>query len=173
MISTCCASPRERRKLVGHNVSMIFQEPQSCLDPSERVGKQLMQNIPGWTYKGRWWQRWLAQAPRHRAFAPRRDQRSQRCDAQLPYELTDGECQKVMIAIALANQPRLLIADEPTNAMEPTTQAQIFRLLTRLNQNNNTTILLISHDLQMLSKWADKIDVMYCGQTVKPRRAKS
>lgn len=66
-----------------------------------------------------------------------------------------------------ANQPRLLIADEPTNAMEPTTQAQIFRLLTRLNQNNNTTILLISHDLQMLSKWADKIDVMYCGQTVE------
>ena len=84
-----------------------------------------------------------------------------------PYELTDGECQKVMIAIALANQPRLLIADEPTNAMEPTTQAQIFRLLSRLNQNNNTTILLISHDLQMLSKWADKIDVMYCGQTVE------
>ena len=61
-----------------------------------------------------------------------------------PYELTEGECQKVMIAIALANQPRLLIADEPTNSMEPTTQAQIFRLLTRLNQNSNTTILLIS-----------------------------
>ncbi len=72
-----------------------------------------------------------------------------------------------MIAIALANQPRLLIADEPTNAMEPTTQAQIIRPLTRLNQNNNTTILLISHDLQMLSKWADKINVMYCGQTVE------
>jgi cationic peptide transport system ATP-binding protein len=166
-------SPRERRKLVGHNVSMIFQEPQSCLDPSERVGKQLMQNIPGWTYKGRWWQRvgWRKRAPL--SFAPRRDQRSQRCDAQLPYELTDGECQKVMIAIALANQPRLLIADEPTNAMEPTTQAQIFRLLSRLNQNNNTTILLISHDLQMLSKWADKIDVMYCGQTVETAPVKT
>ncbi len=66
-----------------------------------------------------------------------------------------------------ANQPRLLIADEPTNAMEPTTRAQIIRSLTRLNQNNNTTILLISHDLQMLSKWADKINVMYCGQTVE------
>lgn len=50
-------SARERRKLVGHNVSMIFQEPQSCLDPSERIGRQLMQNIPAWTYKGRWWQR--------------------------------------------------------------------------------------------------------------------
>ncbi len=72
-----------------------------------------------------------------------------------------------MIAIALANQPRLLIADEPTNAMEPTTQAQIFRLLSRLNQNNNTTILLISHDLRTMSQWADRINVMYCGQTVE------
>ncbi len=50
-------SNRERRKLIGHNVSMIFQEPQSCLDPSERIGQQLIQSIPGWTYKGRWWQR--------------------------------------------------------------------------------------------------------------------
>ncbi|MCU8651950.1 peptide ABC transporter ATP-binding protein SapD, partial [Escherichia coli] len=89
-----------------------------------------------------------------------------------PYELTEGECQKVMIAIALANQPRLLIADEPTNSMEPTTQAQIFRLLTRLNQNSNTTILLISHDLQMLSQWADKINVLYCGQTVESAPSK-
>ena len=77
-----------------------------------------------------------------------------------------------MIAIALANQPRLLIADEPTNSMEPTTQAQIFRLLTRLNQNSNTTILLISHDLQMLSQWADKINVLYCGQTVETAPSK-
>lgn len=74
---------------------------------------------------------------------------------------------KVMIAIAIANQPRLLIADEPTNAMEPATQTQIFRLLTRLNQNNNMTILLISHDLQWMSKLASKITVMYCGQTVE------
>jgi cationic peptide transport system ATP-binding protein len=57
MIDLLRLSSRERRKLIGHNVSMIFQEPQSCLDPSERIGQQLMQNIPGWTYKGRWWQR--------------------------------------------------------------------------------------------------------------------
>jgi ABC-type antimicrobial peptide transport system, ATPase component len=139
-------SPRERRKLVGHNVSMIFQEPQSCLDPSERVGKQLMQNIPGWTYKGRWWQRFGWRKRRAIELLHRVGIKDHK-DAMrsFPYELTDGECQKVMIAIALANQPRLLIADEPTNAMEPTTQAQIFRLLSRLNQNNNTTILLISH----------------------------
>ena len=161
-------SPRQRRRLVGHNVSMIFQEPQSCLDPSERIGRQLVQNIPGWTYKGRWWQRFRWRRRRaiellHRVVI--KDHRD--AMRSYPYELTDGECQKVMIAIALANQPRLLIADEPTNAMEPTTQAQIFRLLSRLNQNNNTTILLISHDLQMLSKWADRINVMYCGQTVE------
>ncbi|MBS0847242.1 putrescine export ABC transporter ATP-binding protein SapD [Citrobacter sp. JGM124] len=161
-------SPRQRRRLMGYNLSMIFQEPQSCLDPSEKIGRQLIQNIPGWTYKGRWWRRpgWRTRRAielLHRVGI--KDHRGiMNC---YPYELTEGECQKVMIGIALANQPRLLIADEPTNAMEPTTQSQIFRLLTRLNQNNNTTILLISHDLQMLSKWADKINVMYCGQTVE------
>ena len=159
---------RMRRRLVGHNVSMIFQEPQSCLDPSERIKRQLLQSIPGWTYKGRWWQRFGWRKRRAIELLHRvgiKDHRD--IMRSFPYELTEGECQKVMIAIALANKPRLLIADEPTNAMEPTTQAQIFRLLTRLNQNNNTTILLISHDLQMLSHWADKINVMYCGQTVE------
>ncbi|CAI0757469.1 Glutathione import ATP-binding protein GsiA [Serratia fonticola] len=161
-------SPRERRKLVGHNVSMIFQEPQSCLDPSESIGRQLAQAIPGWTYKGRWWQRFNWRKRRAIELLHRvgiKDHLD--IMGSFPYELTEGECQKVMIAIALANQPRLLIADEPTNAMEPTTQAQIFRLLARLNQNNNTTILLISHDLQMMSKWADRVNVLYCGQTVE------
>lgn len=161
-------SSRQRRKLVGHNVSMIFQQPQSCLDPSERIGRQLIQNIPGWTYKGPWWRRLGWRKRRAIKLLHRvgiKDHRE--IMNSFPYELTDGECQKAMIAIALANQPRLLIADEPTTAMESTTQAQIIRLLTSLNQNNNTTILLISHDLQMLSQWADRINVMYCGQTVE------
>ncbi len=162
-------SPRERRRIVGHNVSMIFQEPQSCLDPSESIGRQLMQAIPRWTFKGHWYQRlWFWRKARAIELLHRvgiKDHKD--IMRSFPYELTDGECQKVMIAIALANQPRLLIADEPTNAMEPTTQAQIFRLLSRLNQNNNTTILLISHDLRTLSQWADRINVMYCGQTVE------
>ncbi|WP_034915059.1 putrescine export ABC transporter ATP-binding protein SapD [Erwinia sp. 9145] len=161
-------SPRERRKVIGHNVSMIFQEPQSCLDPSENIGRQIMQAIPRWTWKGRWYQRFRWRHRRAIELLHRvgiKDHKD--IMHSYPYELTDGECQKVMIAIALANQPRLLIADEPTNAMEPTTQAQIFRLLSKLNQNNNTTILLISHDLQMLSHWADRINVMYCGQTME------
>ena len=161
-------SEAEMRRVRGADLAMIFQEPQSCLDPSERIGQQLIQSIPGWTYKGRWWQR-LGWRKRRAIELLHRVGIKDHKDAMrsFPYQLTEGECQKVMIAIALANQPRLLIADEPTNAMEPTTQAQIIRLLTRLNQNNNTTILLISHDLQMLSKWADKINVMYCGQTVE------
>ncbi len=151
-------SNRERRKLIGHNVSMIFRGA-AILSRSFRaywaavdakispagplkatggnalagVSAALLNCCTGWGIKD------------HKDIM-----------RSFPYELTDGECQKVMIAIALANQPRLLIADEPTNAMEPTTRAQIIRLLTRLNQNNNTTILLISHDMQMLSKWADK-----------------
>ncbi|WP_339057017.1 putrescine export ABC transporter ATP-binding protein SapD [Candidatus Regiella endosymbiont of Tuberolachnus salignus] len=161
-------SPRQRRKLIGHNISMIFQEPQSCLDPSENIGQQLIQSIPGWTYKGSWWQRFHWRKKRAIELLHRvgiKDHKN--IMNSYPYQLTEGECQKVMIAIALANQPRLLIADEPTNTMESTTKAQIFRLLTRLNQNNNTTILLISHDLQFMSKWADRINVLYCGQTVE------
>lgn len=161
-------SPRERRRVMGHNVSMIFQEPQSCLDPSASIGRQLMQAIPRWTWKGRWYQRFRWRHVRAIELLHRvgiKDHKD--IMSSFPYELTEGECQKVMIAIALANQPRLLIADEPTNAMEPTTQAQIFRLLSRLNQNNSTTILLISHDLQMLSHWANRINVMYCGQTME------
>lgn len=167
-------SPRQRRKLVGHNVSMIFQEPQSCLDPMEKVGRQIIQAIPGWTYRGKWWQRFNWR--KHRAIellhrVGIKDHKD--IMNSYPYEITEGECQKVMIAIALANQPRLLIADEPTNAMESTTQAQIFRLLAAMNQNSNTTILLISHDLQMMSKWATRINVMYCGQTVESAPVKS
>ncbi|MEA9444638.1 putrescine export ABC transporter ATP-binding protein SapD [Candidatus Fukatsuia symbiotica] len=161
-------SVHERRKLIGHNISMIFQEPQSCLDPSEKIGKQLIQSIPDWTYKGQWWQRFHWRKRRaiellHRVGIKDHEDIMN----SYPYQLTEGECQKVMIAIALANQPRLLIADEPTNTMESTTQAQIFRLLTRLNKNNKTTILLISHDLQFMSQWADRINVLYCGQTVE------
>ncbi|MEI9599876.1 putrescine export ABC transporter ATP-binding protein SapD [Moellerella wisconsensis] len=161
-------SPRKRRKLIGHNISMIFQEPQSCLDPAESIGKQLIQSIPGWTYKGRWWQRFNWRKRRAIELLHRVGIKDhQDIMHSYPYELTEGECQKVMIAIAIANQPRLLIADEPTNAMEPTTQAQIFRLLDKLNQNNNMTILLISHDLQIMSKLVDRINVLYCGQTVE------
>ncbi|WP_392566545.1 ATP-binding cassette domain-containing protein [Utexia brackfieldae] len=159
---------KQRRKIISENVSMIFQEPQSSLDPSMTIGKLLIQAIPGRTFKGRWWQRLFWRKNRaiellHRVGI----KQHQDIMTSYPYELTEGECQKVMIAIALANQPKLLIADEPTNAMEATTEAQIFRLLASMNQNIGTTILLISHDLQMVTRWTDQINVLYCGQMVE------
>lgn len=167
-------SPRERRKIIGRHISMIFQEPQACLDPSASIGRQLKQAIPGETFRGPWYKRLLPWRKArvidilHRVGI--RDHRD--IMRSYPYALTEGECQKVMIAIALASQPKLLIADEPTNAMESTTQDQIFRLLRRLNQNNNTTVLLISHDLRTVSQWSNRIQVLYCGQTVEAAASK-
>lgn len=161
-------SNKERRHWVGRHISMIFQEPQSCLDPSERVGRQLEETIPSWTFKGHWWKRWNWRYKQAKALLHKvgiKDHRE--IMRSYPYELTEGECQKVMIAMALANQPKLLIADEPTNSMEPTTRAQIFRLLDRMNQLNDTTILLVSHDLLSLTQTANKLTVMYCGQTIE------
>ncbi|WP_294965612.1 oligopeptide/dipeptide ABC transporter ATP-binding protein [uncultured Gilliamella sp.] len=161
-------TPKQRRKVISANISMIFQEPQSCLDPSMKIGQQLIDAIPRRTFKGHWWQRLFWRKNRAIELLHRvgiKDHKE--ILKSYPFELTEGECQKVMIAIALANQPKLLIADEPTNAMEATTEAQIFRLLASMNQNMGTTILLISHDLQMITRWTDRINVLYCGQTVE------
>ena len=161
-------TPKQRRRVISDNVSMIFQEPQSCLDPSMKIGQQLINAIPRRTFKGHWWQRLFWR--KHRAIellhrVGIKDHKE--ILKSYPFELTEGECQKVMIAIALANRSKLLIADEPTNSMEATTEAQIFRLLASMNQNIGTTILLISHDLQMVTRWTDRISVLYCGQTVE------
>lgn len=160
--------PKQRRKIISSDISMIFQEPQSCLDPTMKIGRLLTQSIPSCTFKGHVWQRLFWRKNRVIELLHRVGIKEHKDIMNAyPSELTEGECQKVMIAIALANQPKLLIADEPTNAMESTTEAQIFRLLASLNQNSGTTILLISHDLQMVTRWTDRINVLYCGQTVE------
>ena len=89
------------------------------------------------------------------------------CVKSFPHQLTDALCQRVMIAMALARRPMLLIADEPTAAMESTNQGQIFRLLASLNQLKNMSILLISHDLENVTHWTNTITVMYSGQFVE------
>ena len=161
-------TPRQRRKFLSNNIAMIFQEPVSCLDPSLPVGDQLMEVIPSRVFEGKWWQ-WPfwrekhAKALLHRVGVKDHD----KVMNAYPLELSDGICQKVMIAMAIAVKPKLLIADEPISAMEATTQAQILRLLDKMNVVNHTTILLISNDLNAIANLADTISVMYCGQMVE------
>ncbi|UJF19978.1 ATP-binding cassette domain-containing protein [Vibrio sp. SS-MA-C1-2] len=161
-------SARERRKVVGREMAMIFQEASLTLDPSEKILEQLEESIPISVFKGKWWQRWRWRRRQAITLLHKvgiKDHKS--IMNSYPYELTEGQCQKVCIAMAIANRPRLLIADEPTNDLDALTQSQIFRLLSNMNQLNNTAILLISHDLTAVTHWADRITVMYCGQSVE------
>ncbi|MBU2872317.1 oligopeptide/dipeptide ABC transporter ATP-binding protein [Colwellia sp. E2M01] len=158
----------ERKALLCRDIAMIFQEPMSCLDPTTLVGEQLSEAIDRTQLTGNFWQR-----KKQRKEAVIRllhkvgIQKHSQCMKSYPHQLTEALCQRVMIAIALAGRPILLIADEPTAAMESTNQGQIFRLLANLNQFKNMSILLISHDLENLTNWTHNITVMYSGQFVE------
>ena len=168
-------TPTQRRQIVGKEISMVFQDPLTCLDPSQKIGKQLIQNIPRWTFKGHWWQRLFGWRKRRAIELLHRVGIKEHKDIMrsYPHELTEGEGQKVMIAIAVANQPRLLIADEPANSVESITRVQIFKLLSSMNQNQGTSILLASNDINSISEWCDAFVVLYCGQNSEsgPREA--
>ncbi|MCL1093206.1 oligopeptide/dipeptide ABC transporter ATP-binding protein [Shewanella kaireitica] len=160
-------SSKQRRNLMGSEIAMIFQDPTSSLDPAISVGSQIIEampidkSLPLWK-RGRV-RRKIAEKWLHKVGIKNTD----KVMDSYAWELSEGECQKVMIAMAVANQPRLLIADEPTDSMELSTQAQIFRLLSKLNQLQNVSILLISHELETLSGWCDQLTVLYCGQVME------
>ena len=158
----------DRRALMGRDISMIFQEPSTYLDPSLTIAQQLYRAIEikeksifFWKNKRQKFleiKNWM-----HKVGIKNHEQVLQ----SYPWELSEGACQKIMIMMAIANHPKLLIADEPTNMMESSMQAQIFRLLSKLNQTQDLSILLISHDFESISSWTDKLTVLYCGQTVE------
>jgi len=161
-------SPEERKAVISNDVAMIFQEPMACLDPTATVGEQLEEAISADLLSGFFWQKRQqrkeeAAALLHKVGIKHHDI----CSHSYPHQLTEALCQRVMIAMALAKRPLLLIADEPTAAMETTNQGQIFRLLASLNQLKNMSILLISHDLESVTHWTDTITVMYSGQFVE------
>ncbi len=159
---------QERKKLITQDVAMIFQEPMACLDPTTTIGEQLEEAVPNSQLSGYFWQR-----NKQRKLAVINllhkvgIKNHSKCYHSYPHQLTEAFCQRVMIAIALARQPLLLIADEPTASMETTNQGQIFRLLASLNQLKNMSILLISHDLENVTHWTNTITVMYSGQFVE------
>ena len=158
----------QRRRVMGKEIGMIFQDAAAHLDPSEKAGDQLAEAIPCDQFIGHFWQRFNWRKKQAIALLHKVGVKDhKKVMNSYPFELSEGLCQKVMIAMAIAKKPRLLIADEPTTAMEPKTQNQILRLLDKLNKLSHTTILLISHDLETVSLLADNITVMYCGQMVE------
>ncbi|MCG6201255.1 oligopeptide/dipeptide ABC transporter ATP-binding protein [Psychromonas antarctica] len=166
-------SSKNRRRIMRKEIAMIFQHPRSYLDPSKKILPQIREVLPTISIK----RRLLNIIKRSPEPSPRLRikellhkvgiQNDRIVLASYPYELSEGICQKVMIAMAIANNPSLIIADEPTTAMEPVTQEQIFRLLYKLNQLNNTTILLLSNNFGSIRDLSDYITLIYCGQTVE------
>ncbi len=162
--------PREeRRKVTKDEVGVIFQNPVSSLDPSASLGEQLEETIPDFLVGGGWfWQR----RQKRKELVCRQLQKvgiknQELCLKSYPHQIPDDVCQKFMIAMALVSEPKLLIADDPTRGMETTAKSQILKLLARLNQNKELSILLVSHDLLAISSMAQTMTVLYCGQTVE------
>ena len=156
-------SEREMEKIRGNEISMIFQEPMTSLNPIIRCGKQIAESLQ--LHRGMKKKEAMEEAikmmqavgianPQARAY-------------EYPHQMSGGMRQRVMIAMALACQPQILIADEPTTALDVTIQAQILDLIRDLNQEMNTSVVFITHDLGVVSELCDTVIVMYNGHIVE------
>ncbi|MEY8711872.1 dipeptide ABC transporter ATP-binding protein [Mangrovibacter phragmitis] len=161
-------SERERRQLVGSEVAMIFQDPMTSLNPCYTVGYQIMEAIKVHQGGNKKTRRQRAIDLLDQVGIP---DPASRLDVY-PHQLSGGMSQRVMIAMAIACRPKLLIADEPTTALDVTIQAQIIELLLELQQQENMALVLITHDLALVAEAAHKIIVMYAGQVVEAASAK-
>jgi oligopeptide/dipeptide ABC transporter, ATP-binding protein, C-terminal domain len=156
-------SKREMRNIQGNSIAMIFQEPMTSLNPLLKVGFQIAENIA-------LHQKTDKKTAKARSIEMLRKVGIPRPEAvakSYPHELSGGMRQRVMIAIALSCNPKLLIADEPTTALDVTIQAQILRLMMELRAELNTSIMIITHDLGVIAEIADRVIVMYAGQVVE------
>ena len=151
------------RRHRGANVAMVFQDPTRSLNPTMRVGAQIAEAVRVHHDVGKAEARKQAVDLLRLVHIPLPERRS----AEYPHQLSGGMRQRVMIAIALACRPRLLIADEATTALDVTTQAQIMELLLELQAELGMTLILISHDLGLAGAYADEVIVMYAGRIVE------
>ncbi len=156
-------SEDEMRSIRGNEISMIFQEPMTSLNPVFKIGRQLSEPLilhQGMNKKEAW----------ERSVELLREVKIPNPEEVVhtyPYQLSGGMRQRVMIAMALACEPKLLIADEPTTALDVTIQAQIFKLMNDLKRKHNTAVLFITHDLGAIAELADDVVVMYTGEAVE------
>ncbi|MEZ4729022.1 MAG: ABC transporter ATP-binding protein [Caldilineaceae bacterium] len=157
------ADSAEMKAIRGGEISMIFQEPMSSFSPVHTVGNQLIEAV-----------RLHSNVDRHTAYEAVLDWLKRvgipnptRRINEYPYQMSGGQCQRAMIAMALATNPRILIADEPTTALDVTTQAQILNLLQRLQSEQGMAMIFITHDLGVIAEVADEVAVMYLGRVVE------
>ncbi len=161
-------SPRQKRKIIGKDIAMIFQDPMTSLNPSYTVGFQIKEVLK------------IHQGLRGDALHARALELLEMVEipaaesrlATYPHQLSGGMSQRVMIAMAMACEPKLLIADEPTTALDVTIQAQVLQLMNNLQAQKGTAILFITHDLGVVSQMADDVLVMYRGHVVEKASAK-
>jgi len=159
----------EMNKIRGNDISIIFQEPMTSLNPVFQIRRQIGESFMvhrGMSKKEAW-------AESVKMIADVRIPDPEQVSKKYPFQLSGGMRQRVMIAMALACQPDLLIADEPTTALDVTIQAQILHLMNELKREKGTAIMFITHDLGVINEMADDVAVMYCGQVVEQAPVKS
>jgi len=157
------ASKRRLAALRGTEISMVFQDPTSCLNPVFSVGDQMTETLRKRAGLGKREARSRAIELLDRVGVPSPERRL----ASYPHELSGGMRQRVMIAIAISTRPKLLLADEPTTALDVTTQEQILALLKDFQEENGMAIVLVSHDLGVISETCDEVVVMYAGRMLE------
>ena len=161
-------SKKQLVALRGNEIAMIFQDPMTSLDPVFKVGNQMVEMICAHQNVTKEAARAMAIEALGRVGIPNPEKRM---DAY-PYELSGGMCQRVLIAMAICSHPKIIIADEPTTALDVTVQARVLELLRELQRNLNTGILLITHNLGVVWEMCDDVMVMYAGQTVEKAETK-
>lgn len=156
-------SDKELRRLRGNDISMIFQDPMTSLNPLLTIGRQLTEVLEVHQNVSRREARRLSAEGLDDVGIPDPEKRLN----QYPHELSGGMRQRVMIAMGLLCKPKVLLADEPTTALDVTIQAQILELMKRLQQSHGTAILLVTHDLGVVAGMSDRVNVMYAGKLVE------